>query len=365
VVDSIEGDTVRLHQDSRDTPQFWFYWCFDVEGAQGRRMTFEFTQGNVFGTRGPAVSLDDGKSWRWLGAGACQGDSFQYAFSEQASRVRFAYAIPYTQLDWDRFLERHAHDASLLRQTLTRSPRGREVELIRVGPTRETATHRILLTCRHHACESLANFVLEGVVDAALADSHAGHWFRQRAEIIAVPFMDKDGVQAGDQGKLRAPHDHWLDYQDPGQYPETRALRSLVEREATARPFSVALDLHCPYLRDSKMYYALGSDPQIAESTAIFCERFAQRVRGSVPYSMEDNMPFQRGWNGTDTYTRRRSFWQWAQSIPGMQVVATLEVPYASIGDTTMSPDIARSIGGAIAESIAASSTSLAENSRN
>ena len=67
VVEKIEGDTVFLRQDVRDTKGSWFYWCFRVRNAAGRMLTFQFP-GDLIGVRGPAVSIDAGKTWAWLGA---------------------------------------------------------------------------------------------------------------------------------------------------------------------------------------------------------------------------------------------------------------------------------------------------------
>ncbi|MFW6164484.1 MAG: hypothetical protein ACODAJ_17070, partial [Planctomycetota bacterium] len=67
LVESIDGNTVRVRQDVRDTRGTWFWWHFRVRGAGGRTLKFVFTQGNVIGVRGPAVSLDKGRTWAWLG----------------------------------------------------------------------------------------------------------------------------------------------------------------------------------------------------------------------------------------------------------------------------------------------------------
>ena len=45
-----------------------------------------------------------------------------------------------------------------------------------------------------------------------LADNEDGYWFRRNVEVLAIPFMDKDGVEEGDQGKNRKPRDHNRDY---------------------------------------------------------------------------------------------------------------------------------------------------------
>ena len=33
------------------------------------------------------------------------------------------------------------------------------------------------------------------------AETEAGEWFRGNTEVLVIPFMDKDGVEDGDQGK--------------------------------------------------------------------------------------------------------------------------------------------------------------------
>ncbi|MBQ6011409.1 MAG: hypothetical protein IJL17_22960, partial [Kiritimatiellae bacterium] len=45
-------------------------------------------------------------------------------------------------------------------------------------------------------------------IDEVLSGSKEGEWIRDNADCVFVPFMDKDGVENGDQGKHRAPHDH-------------------------------------------------------------------------------------------------------------------------------------------------------------
>ena len=100
----IEGDTVRLRPDLRDTEGWWFYWGFRVRGAQGRSLTFAFSGRNPIGVRGPAVSTDGGRSWSWLGAEAVKDGSFQYAFAADAQEVRFCFAIPYQEENLKEFL---------------------------------------------------------------------------------------------------------------------------------------------------------------------------------------------------------------------------------------------------------------------
>ena len=90
----IDGDHVYVHQELRDTPIWWFYWNFRVRGAAGRTLTFHFTNGDVIGLQGPAVSLDEGDTWSWLGSGSVSGAAFTYTFGAEADSVRFCHAMP-------------------------------------------------------------------------------------------------------------------------------------------------------------------------------------------------------------------------------------------------------------------------------
>src|SRR5436190_6908222 len=133
LVDKVEGDTVSIHQDLRDTSGDWFYWQFRARGAQGRTVTFQFTKGNVVGVLGPAMSLDGGESWGWLGKESVQGASFKYSFPADAKDVRFCVSIPYFEKDLKKFLARHEKDANLKVVTHCETKKGRPVERLHVG----------------------------------------------------------------------------------------------------------------------------------------------------------------------------------------------------------------------------------------
>jgi hypothetical protein len=156
-IDRLEGDVVRLQPDLRDTAGSWFYWYFRVRGAAERTLRFEFTSGEPVGVRGPAVSTD-GRTWRWLGAESGNRKSFAYRFPPDADEVRFTFTIPYLQANWEQFLAGHPNDARLRPAVLCQSRHGRAVECLYVGHPDRPPRHRVLLTARHHACESLASY---------------------------------------------------------------------------------------------------------------------------------------------------------------------------------------------------------------
>jgi hypothetical protein len=208
------ANTVEIAPDLRGGKP-WFYWYFEAAASQPGRATFVFAKPGAIGVRGPAISHDDGKTWQWMGAArvvavraegadekAPPQETFAYDFTKAGERVRFSVGIPYVQSNLDAFLAEHTRNSHLTKSVLTTSLKGRAVEFLQIGEPgpRKLA---ILLTARHHACEALASYVLEGFLREALGASVAAEQFRERYVLYVVPFVDKDGVEEGDQGKNR------------------------------------------------------------------------------------------------------------------------------------------------------------------
>jgi len=350
LVDKIERRTIHLRQDQRDTEYPWFYWRFRVRGAAGQQVTIQFTQGAVIGPRGPAVSRDGGCTWFWLGAGA-QEASFDFAFDPADTEVHFCFGIPYLQEQLQEFLDRHRDQANLAVETLCRSRKDRAVELLRLGRLDGKAEHCVLLTARHHACEMSTGWALEGFSEAVLADTPQGQWIREHAEIWIVPFMDKDGVEDGDQGKLRRPHDPWLDYAGDSLYPAVAALRERVPAWSAGR-LRVALDWHSPAMRDDRIYFAGPRKAETAREVDELSRRLATGQTGPLVFDPRDNMPYGQGWNTEATYGSLRSFAQWAEDLPGVQLATTLELPYASVQGRDLTPESSRAFGADVARAL-------------
>lgn len=256
-----DGSTVHVAPDLRgDSP--WFYWNFEAVAEKPGRVTFVFPEKVVgfkdgaIGFQGPAISLDLGVTWQWMGTGNVSGSSFYYDFEKAKQRVRFAVTIPYLQADLDFFLAKNAANVHLRKSVLTKSRHGRDVELLQIGNS-GSATKPVLVTGRHHAAETIASYVLEGFLQEAMSDSSAASEFRKEYVLFAVPFVDKDGVEEGDQGKNRKPHDHNRDYGEISIYPEVQAIKDLDK----AQNFPFTLDFHCPTLvmPDHQVMYFVGA----------------------------------------------------------------------------------------------------------
>jgi len=349
-----DGDDVFVRQDMRDTEGWWFYWCFRVRGAAGRELTFHFTDGDVIGVRGPAVSLDGGRTWAWLGRGVVDGESFRYRVPDDADEARFSFGMPCVQADLQQFLSAHADNPHLRRETLCTTRKGRRSERLHVGRLDGEPPCRVLVTCRHHCCEMMAGYSLEGLIEEVLVGDDAGPWLRENVEFMLVPFVDKDGVQDGDQGKNRKPWDHNRDYLGESIYPSTAAIRQLVPRWGRGR-LRVTLDLHCPHIRGqhNEVIYLVGRPGQRIWREQQRFGRVLERVqRGPLPYRAADNLPFGEAWNTGENYAQGWGFSLWGGSIPGVRLATGMEIPYANAGGAEVNAETARAFGHDLARGL-------------
>ncbi len=354
VVQRIEADTVQVRPDLRDTNGWWFYWGFRVRGAQERTLTFQLGDPGPVGVRGPAVSVDGGENWSWYRTETTTDSSFTYTFAEDAKDVRFCLAMPYQAKDLQWFLARYQGNPHLRVEELCQTTKGRSVERLHLGQLDGNAPFRVLLTARHHACEMMASYVLEGALAAILAPTDDGRWFQQNVEVLAVPFMDKDGVEDGDQGKNRRPRDHNRDYAGTSIYPSVAQLRKFVPEWSQGKLLA-AVDLHCPYIhgRYNEVIYMVGNaDPSMWRQQCRFGRILEDIQQGPLVYRASDNLPFGIAWNTASNFSQGKSFCTWASELKGIRLATTFEIPYANAGGRAVTADSARIFGQSLAKAI-------------
>ena len=355
IVEKIEGDTVTLRSDLRNTKGYWFYWCFEVSGAGGRTVHFQFTDEKPVGVRGPAVSTDGGATWVWNEKDFTQ-NRFTYTFPDGSGPVRFCVGMAYTEAHWKKFLGQHAADPRLKTGELCRSRKGRAVESATIGPLNGASKYRVMLTSRHHSCEMMASYTLEGFLDQVLADDEDGRWLAANVAFHVIPFVDKDGVEEGDQGKSRAPRDHNRDYDDKPLYPETQAIRRLIAVWEPAIPI-VTIDLHCPWISGdtSEMIYQPGrKDPEKWAEQQKFGMLLEAVRRGPLPYYQKDDLPYGKAWNVDSNSADGVTFSKWTQDQPGVRFALGLEIPYANASGVAVTADSARAFGRDLARALKA-----------
>jgi len=355
ILEKIEGDTVSVRPDLRDTEGYWFYWRFRVRGAQGRTLTFKFTGGAPVGALGAAVSLDGGLSWAWQGRKPAKGSEFVYTFGADAKDAQFCMAIPYLEKDLKAFLKKHEASPHLRARTLCASEKGRDVERLHVGRLDDACRFRVLLTCRHHACEMMASYSLEGILEEILAGDEDGRWLRENVEFLVVPFMDKDGVEDGDQGKNRKGRDHNRDYMGQSVYASVRAMRELVPAWSDGK-LRLTFDLHCPGISGAvhEVLHFVGQDnPKQWDAVGRFSAILESTQSGSLKFASKDNLPFGKSWNtAKNRKPDQLGASGWGSTLPGVVLASGLEIPYANASGKTVSPESARAFGKDLARAM-------------
>ena len=337
--DAASGE-VTINSDIRDTPSDWFWTYFRVRGAAGRRLNFQFQPGRErpcmrVSRAGMAYSTDEGRTWHWTVPGGRHEDpfSFSFDFPPQAESVRFATSIPYMRGDLDAFCA--AHPAVHL-STLTRSRKDRDVPLLSVG-SGDTARFAFLFTARHHASEVTANWVMEGMAEAAVADTAEGRWLRANAHCLFVPFMDMDGCEDGDPGKNRAPHDHNRDYR-ARIYPEVRAFQELVRAETKRRPI-VFFDMHAPQVRGSDAKprhdnaFTMGPPPPMDALWNDYRRRLVEATRGNAnEFRGLWDEPWMTDYNVPAKNPKQQKSHDWVLEQPNVLWTTTFEFGYGLCG---------------------------------
>lgn len=340
VVIGTDGDRVRLKQDNRDSSE-WFYWNFAARSATEQMVAFDFGDNELIGPWGPAYS-SDGLDWDWLGADSLLSrSSFRYRF-RAGERAYFSFALPYQAYHFERFHERIAGHPLVRRKVLAVSEQLRPVPLLLVG--NRASDRHIVLTCRHHACESTPSYMLEGLLDYYL--NKPASPALERFLFHYVPFVDIDGVENGDQGKNRAPHDHNRDYIDSPIYRSTAAIADYV------RPLhlQVGIDFHGPYKwggRNDVPFFAKSASP-VKEETEKLCAHLRAATSGSgiaydPAYDVEMGVDFNQPHGRSCSALFERS---------DARIACTFEFPYFGTGDAIFTPSSCRQFGARFAQAL-------------
>lgn len=298
---------VHVAPDLRDTMTDWFYWAFRVEAQPGQTVTFDFTPKKWVGPFGPAVSRD-ARHWEWLGTDNLS--RFTYTF-EDDKPVYFAHDMLYQA---ERFAEL-SEELALPVETLCETSQGTPVPCFRFG----TGDRWIMLTARHHCCESTGSYVLEGILRELYPDGIPGYSF------FVVPMVDYDGVRRGDQGKNRAPHDNNRDYLEEPVYPANRAIMNFCRTHDMAHVFDFHSPWHIGGRNDHVFFVEKTTFPH--EAYIGFGEILQKSLRpGALKYDVHQNMPAETDWNTSAGMKGCLS--EFEATLPGLELSFSLETTY-------------------------------------
>lgn len=360
IIDSISADTVYFKPDLRDTQGDWFYWNFRAISTQPKKWFFKALDTNDLTSRGAAYSLDGGYHWQWIDEADHLSDQlFSFTFGEADQVVRLSMGQPYTQLNFEQFIKLYKDDPRLKLGELATTRQGRYAEKLRISNFGKNPEFKILFVARAHACEMMSNYLVEGIIKAVLSDNPKMKALLDKAEIMIIPFLDKDGVEEGDQGKNRIPRDHNRDYSGISLYATTRALRSQIPEWLGDTPW-VGIDLHNPWIKNAeheRIFLVGNANPEIEQEQLEFAEILRRGQRGSLTFDTQQNfLRYGESWNSGSNYEQGWPFSKWASSFhdKGLLFTTTLEFPYAVNLGQTITQENSREFGEDMIYAIAA-----------
>ena len=335
IFDRMEGNTVYIERDLRDTEGDWFYWAFCVEDAAefaGKTITFCFPSRDRVGRFGAAVSHDL-KNWNWSESG--EADSFTYTFSEGEDCVYFAHHMLYDAARFDEICKEYG----LTKEVFCSSVKGRPLPAVRFSG----GTKWILLTARHHACESTGSYVLEGVMESLLKAPLKDY------SVLVVPFIDYDGVLDGDQGKNRRPYDHNRDYTDTPIYEVIQRLIDFGKKHDLRYTF----DFHSPWHIGDENDHVFFSRSTVAMEPRV--NRFgeimkAETAGNELKYTGNWDVGPNEKWNDENSPNSKNYF----SKQTSVRLAVTMETPYFGLtcGDGRISQAAMLELGRAFGRSI-------------
>ena len=332
----------------RDTSGSWFYWAFRARGKVGQRVRFILQLESdpnypLLSTRGPGVKVGANGTWHYLHARDEYTNYFEYTFSS-ADEVYFSNTFVYTDCDWQRFLNQSKLGQNLRIENLGFTGENRPVKLYRFGSP--DSPSRALLTCRMHCCESIASFVLEGI----LARSAQDYYLQNMVEYAVVPFMDVDGSENGDQGKNRRPYDHNRDFTDFPIHAEVKLLTQCRQLWMDGK-LKLGLDLHNPMLAsrgDEHIHWVEEELTHIRAGQYRFANLLESNQHSNLKFAFNRISHYGVGHNQKSRPTASA----WMSKLPGMQMAMSLETPYADADFCEVNIDSATRFGADIADAI-------------
>ena len=189
---------LRLRKDSHADVSQWFY--FRLQGARNEECTMRILNaGQASYPDGwvgyQAVASYDRQHWFRVATSYDKG-VLSIAHRPEQDSVYYAYFEPYSFERHLDLLGRVAADARVQVQDLGNTVDGRDLNLVVAGD--EKAASKIWIIARQHPGETMAEWFVEGLLDALLdrANPHARALLAQTVFYI-VPNMNPDGAARG------------------------------------------------------------------------------------------------------------------------------------------------------------------------
>lgn len=354
-IEKISNDTIWITPDTRNIVGDWFYWAIDITSSIDQCFVLCLPPYKI-PAFGAAYSIDCGENWDWLKTEETKYmESFKMCFCANKT-VRLSMGFTYTGSNWKKFIK-NLDTNKFITDTLCMSSNNEAVPMILFKDKENTSIlkPKIVITARHHACEMMANYVLEGIIKSLISKEKQNP-ILEKYDILIIPFVDYDGVQNGDQGKNRFPRDHNRDYSGESIYTTTKAIREYITSWAQGNLILV-LDLHCPGIwgREHELLHIVGSkSKKYAEAETSFASYLARHTQDKeLVFDETSILKFGVSWNNDKSQIQGDSFTAWIQKeFPNSRLSCSVEIPYATNKGQKITIENLNEFGGAMLHAI-------------
>ncbi len=323
---AVGPDAVRFSIREDTNAPTGLFFSFRVENAKGRRVSFtlpealEVLPAPIWGYTQPVISSDGGQSWTRITdteltdppAGSNLGPDFVFHQVLQSDADWIALKIPYNYSTWLALAEEIRDEPEVVSiDVIGASLDNNPLHLVTITDASVPASEKtgIWVLARQHPGEPGGSYMVEGFMRWLLDRSAAARELLRQTEVFVVPFMNPDGVLAGNQRVNLAGLDinrQWTAAL-PSTAPTVLAAQDRIRSYRDAgRTIRILIDFHsAPTSRSNFFFFsdaASSSDPLRAEVVELI--NLAQQlnpdfihISGSVegPPSV-DISPRARGW---------------------------------------------------------------------
>ncbi|HEV7815280.1 MAG TPA: M14-type cytosolic carboxypeptidase [Janthinobacterium sp.] len=196
--DSAAAIELNIRQDSHADIHQWFH--FRLQGGRGQACTLRFLNaGQATYPKGfegyQAVASYDTENWFRVPT-SFDGQVMTISHTPELDSVYYAYFEPYSWERHLRLLGEVAENPLARVLDIGSSVEGRDMNLVVIG--NRAAEKKIWFIARQHPGETMAEWFIEGLIDALLDDANpVARKLLQRCAFYIVPNMNPDGAVRG------------------------------------------------------------------------------------------------------------------------------------------------------------------------
>jgi murein tripeptide amidase MpaA len=268
---------LNLRRDSHADIHQWFH--FRLQGARGEAVTIRFLNaGQATYPKGfedyDVCASYDTENWFRVPT-TFDGQVMTVKFTPELDSVYFAYFEPYTWERHLRLLGEVAENPVARVRDIGSTVDGRDMNLVVIGNPK--AEKKIWVIARQHPGESMAEWFVEGMMDALLDSANPiAKALLQRAVFYIVPNMNPDGSVRGNLRTNAAGANlnrEWMN-PTPERSPEVLCVKNKIHETGVDMFFDIHGDEALPYNFVAGNEMLADFTPERMASQKAFVERY-------------------------------------------------------------------------------------------